>query len=310
MPNRSQLLNPEYYFPFIFNGVRIAFLLVFAYFATRIASRLIRGLEKYSVRMMIKAGGGSDFELEKRAKTVGGVARKSSTVMIWVIAGLMILKEMNFDVRPLLAGAGVVGVAFGFGAQNLVKDIISGLLLLMENQMRINDVVTINGKSGLVEEINLRTTVLRGEDGVVHIFPNGTIQGLSNMTREYSYYVLSISVGYREDTDHVGAVLKQVGDELAREEPYGAAILAPLELMGVDKLGDAAVVIKARIKTQPQQQWMVGREMNRRIKKRFEEAQIEIPFPSQTIQLAPGLPDQLRTELKGIVREVLAERPA
>jgi small conductance mechanosensitive channel len=214
---------------------------------------------------------------------------------------------MNFDVRPLLAGAGVVGVAFGFGAQSVVKDVISGLFLLMENQMRINDVVTINGKSGLVEEINLRTTVLRGEDGVVHIFPNGSIQSLSNMTRDYSYYVLAISVGYKEDTDHVGYVLKQIGDELAQEEPFSKAILAPTELMGVDKLGDAAVVIKARIKTLPLQQWNVGREMNRRIKKRFQEAQIEIPFPSQTIQLAPGLPDQLRTELKGIVREVLSE---
>jgi len=201
----------------------------------------------------------------------------------------------------------VVGVAFGFGAQSVVKDIISGLFLLMENQMRINDVVTINGKSGLVEEINLRTTVLRGEDGVVHIFPNGGIQSLSNMTREYSYYVLAISVGYKEDTDHVGNVLKQIGDELAQEELFSKAILAPTELMGVDKLGDAAVVIKARIKTLPLQQWNVGREMNRRIKKRFQEAQIEIPFPSQTIQLAPGLPDQLRTELKGIVREVLSE---
>jgi small conductance mechanosensitive channel len=310
MPNRSQLLNPDYYVPFVFNGARIVFVLVFAYLATRIVRRLIRGLEKYSLKMMIKAGGDSEYELEKRAKTVGGVALKSSTVIIWVVAGLMILKEMNFDVRPLLAGAGVVGVAFGFGAQNLVKDVISGLLLLIENQMRINDVVTINGKSGLVEEINLRTTVLRGEDGAVHIFPNGTIQGLSNMTREYSYYVMSISVGYREDTDHVSSVLKQIGEELAGDEAYRAAILAPLELMGVDKLGDSAVVIKARIKTQPLQQWTVGREMNRRIKKRFEQAEIEIPFPSQTIQLAPSLPDQLRSELKGIVREVLAERSA
>jgi len=307
MPTRTQLLNLDYYIPFIFNFVRIGFLLVFAYIATRVMNRLILGLEKYSVKMMLRAGGTSDFELEKRAKTIGGVARKSSVVLIWVVAGLMILKEMNFDVRPLLAGAGVVGVAFGFGAQSVVKDIISGLFLLMENQMRINDVVTINGKSGLVEEINLRTTVLRGEDGVVHIFPNGGIQSLSNMTREYSYYVLAISVGYKEDTDHVGNVLKQIGDELAQEELYSKAILAPTELMGVDKLGDAAAVIKARIKTLPLQQWNVGREMNRRIKKRFQEAQIEIPFPSQTIQLAPGLPDQLRTELKGIVREVLSE---
>lgn len=306
MPNR--FLSFEYYLPFIFNGVRIGFVIVFAYIAAVVVNRLIRGLEKYSVKMMIKAGGGSDYELQKRAQTIGGVVRKSSAVIIWAVAGLMILKEMNFDVRPLLAGAGVVGVAFGFGAQSVVKDVISGMFLLMENQMRVSDVVNINGKGGLVEEINLRTTVLRGEDGAVHIFPNGSIQSLTNMTREYSYYLFSISVGYKEDTDHVIEVLKQIGSELIEEEPYRTAILAPLEVLGVDQLGSAAVVIKVRFKTQPLQQWAVGREMNRRIKKRFQEAQIEIPFPSQTIQLAPSLPDQLRAELKGIVREVLAEQ--
>jgi small-conductance mechanosensitive channel len=305
MPN--PLSNFEYYLPFVFNSVRIGFVVIFAYIATVAANRLIQGLEKYSVKMMIKAGGSSDFELQKRAQTIGGVVRKSSGILIWAVAGLMILKEMNFDVRPLLAGAGVVGVAFGFGAQSLVKDVISGLFLLMENQMRIGDVVNINGKGGLVEEINLRTTVLRGEDGAVHIFPNGSIQAVTNMTREYSYYVFSISVGYKEDTDHVIEVLRQIGNELTGEDAYRNVVLAPLEVLGVDQLGTAAVVIKARFKTQPLQQWTVGREMNRRIKKRFQEAQIEIPFPSQTIQLAPSLPDQLRAELTGIVRQVLSE---
>jgi len=184
---------------------------------------------------------------------------------------------MNFDVRPLLAGAGVVGVAVGFGAQNIIKDVLGGVFLMMENQIRVNDVVVINGKTGLVEEINLRTTVLRGEDGAVHSFPNGMIQGLTNLTREYSYYVFNLSISYAEDTDHVVAVLQAIGNELGQEEAYRAVLLAPIEVLGVDKLADSGAMIKARFKTVPNQQWMVGREMNRRIIKRFEEAKIGMP---------------------------------
>jgi small conductance mechanosensitive channel len=217
---------------------------------------------------------------------------------------------MNFDVRPLLAGAGVVGVAIGLGAQNIIKDVLGGLFLMMENQVRINDIAVINGKGGLVEEINLRTTVLRAEDGAVHIFPNGGIQSLANLTREYSYYVFSISVGYKEDPARVAEVLKELGEQLMGDDPYHSAILAPIEIMGVDKLGDFAVVIKARFKTLPSQQWLVGREMNARILKRFGEARIEMPFPTQTIQLAPDTWIPQRDELKQLVREVLKEKSA
>jgi len=237
------------------------------------------------------------------------LTRKALFVLIWTIAALMILKEMNFDVRPLLAGAGVAGVAIGFGAQSIIKDVLGGLFLMMENQIRVNDVAVINGKGGLVEEINLRTTVLRGEDGAVHIFPNGSIQSLSNLTREYSYSVISVSVAYKEDTDHVISVLREIAQGLSEEEPYKSAILAPFEIMGVDQLADFAVVIKARFKTLPIQQWLVGREMNRRIKKRFEEANIDMPFPTRTIQLVPEIAG-VRNELKEIVREVMEETKA
>jgi len=192
---------------------------------------------------------------------------------------------MNFDVRPLLAGAGVAGVAIGFGAQNIIKDVLGGMFLMMENQIRVNDVVVINGKTGLVEEINLRTTVLRGEDGAVHIFPNGTIQGLSNLTREYSYYVFNLSVAYTEDIDRVVALLKGIGEELSQQEPYRSAVLAPIEVLGVDKLADAGAVIKARFKTVPNQQWIVGREMNLRIIKRFDEAKIGMPSSAPTVNV-------------------------
>jgi small-conductance mechanosensitive channel len=307
MPTRIQLLNVDYYLPMAFNALRIGFILLFAYICTRAVGRVLTSLRNYSVRMMLKAGGGTEFELEKRAVTIGGLARKTMFVLIWAIALLMVLKEMNFDVRPLLAGAGVAGVAIGFGAQNVIKDILGGMFLMLENQIRINDVAVINGKGGLVEEINLRTTVLRAEDGAVHIFPNGSIQSLANLTREYSYYVFSISVAYKEDTARVIAVLKDLGQELMADEPFHSAILDTLEIMGVDKLGDFAQVIKARFKTLPSRQWLVGREMNARIIKRFGEARIDMPFPTQTIQFAPESWTGLRQELKQAVREVLKE---
>lgn len=302
---RRQLLNFEFYEPLLFNAVRIAVILLFAYISTVAVTRLVRGLRNYVVKVMLRADGGSTFEVENRADTISNLCRKAMFVLIWTIAALMILKEMNFDVRPLLAGAGVVGVAVGFGAQNIIKDVLSGVFLMMENQIRLNDVAVINGKGGLVEAINLRTTVLRGEDGAVHIFPNGSITSLSNLTREYSYYVFSISVAYKEDTDRVIAALRDIAQGLAEEEPYRSAILAPLEVMGVDQLAAFAVVVKARFKTLPVKQWLVGNEMNRRIKKRFEELHIDMPFPTQTIQLVPEISPSLREELKAVVREVL-----
>jgi len=292
---------------FLVNAIRIAVILIFAYIATLVVSRLLRGVRKYTVRVMLRSGGANEIELEKRAKTISGLTRKVLLVLIWTIAWLMVLKELNFDVRPLLAGAGVVGVAIGFGAQNIVKDVLGGLFLMMENQIRVNDVAIINGKGGLVEEINLRTTILRGEDGAAHIFSNGSIQSLSNLTREFSYYVFSLGISYQNDTDQAVAVLKELAEALANEEPYKSAILAPLEIWGVDQLSNSAVMIKARFKTLPSQQWLVGREMNRRIKKRFGESHIDLTPSSQPVYLLPQMSPELRDQIKQAVREVLKE---
>jgi len=304
MPTQGQLLSLNFYLPVLFNTLRIVFILVFAYLCAKAVGRLLKTLRNYVVKMMLKAGGETEYELEKRVRTICGVARKVLYTVIWSIAIIMILKEMNFDIRPLLAGAGIVGVAVGFGAQSIVKDVLNGIFLLAENQLRIHDVAIINGKSGLVEEINLRTTVLRGEDGAVHIFPNGSIQDISNLTREFSYYVLTVSVSYQEDTDHVIAVLKEIGDQLMKEEPYHSAILAPLEVMGVDQFGKDGVAIKARFKTLPSKQWLVGREMNRRIKKRFQEAEIQMPFPTQSVQPSPEISAKPRDEPKQTGQEL------
>jgi len=301
----NQFPNWEHFEPMLFNLIRILTILVFAYISTLIVGRLLRALRKYSVRMMLRSGGGVQSEIEKRADTIGSLARKTLFILVWTIAWLMCLKEMNFDVRPLLAGAGVVGVAIGFGAQNIIKDILGGFFMIMENQIRINDVAVINGKGGLVEEINLRTTVLRAEDGAVHIFPNGAITSVSNLTREYSFYVFTLSMDYKEDTDRVASLLTTLGGELQAEEPYKSAILAPMEILGVDQIAGSGVVVKARIKTVPLQQWLVGREMNRRIKKHFESSQIEMANATQSVYLE--IPPELRGELKQLVREVIKE---
>src|SRR5258708_36379911 len=183
MPTESQLLNPNFYLPLLVRLVRMVFILIFAYICTKAVGRLLKTLRNYVVKMMLKAGGDTEYELEKRVQTILGVTRRVLFGMIWGIALIMILKEMNFDVRPLLAGARIAGAAVAFCARSIVKDVLNGIFLLAENQIRVHDVAIINGKGGLVEEINLRTTVLRCEDDSVHIFPNGSIHDISNLTR-------------------------------------------------------------------------------------------------------------------------------
>lgn len=294
--------------------VRILFILLVAWIVTRIIHRWFPKLREHIVRQMLAQRGGEDGELEKRANTIGGILRKTMAVVIWILAVIMALKEAGFDIGPILAGAGIVGLAVGFGAQNLVHDVISGMFMLLENQIRVNDVAVLNGTGGLVEAIHLRTTVLRGQDGTIHVFRNGAINSLSNMTHGYSYYLFDLGVAYKEDTDQVIAVLRGVADELMEEEKFQKVILAPLEVLGVDSFGDSAVMIKARFKTMPSQQWTVGREMNRRIKKRFDEVGIEIPFPHMSIYFGEASkPFQLqmqgpgREELKALIREVRQE---
>ena len=307
MPTRNELLDFGLYRLALFNSIRIAFILVFAYIATRLIHRLIHGIHTYAVKAMLRADAGTTYEVEKRAQTVEGVLRKSLIAVVWVVAFIMILKELNFDVRPVLAGAGVVGLAIGFGAQTLVKDTFAGVFLLLDNTIRLGDVVVINGTGGLVEEINLRTTILRSEDGATHVFPNGSIAKLSNLTRDYSYAVFSVSLAYQDDPDRAIALLQEIATELRTGEPYHSAILEPLEVMGVDQLGESSVIVKARFKTLPLKQWLVGREMNRRMKKRFAEAGFATPYPTRTVQFSPTLPPELTARLKELIREVLAE---
>jgi moderate conductance mechanosensitive channel len=194
-------------------------------------------------------------------------------------------------------------VAVGFGAQHLVRDVIAGFFMILENQVRVGDVAVINGTGGLVERVNFRTIVLRDLSGVVHTFPNGTINTLANVTREWSAFVFEFGVAYKEDTDRVVEVLTRVGAELRQDPHFGALMLDDVEIFGVDRFADSAVVIKGRIRTLPIKQWDVGREFQRRVKKAFDQTGIEIPFPHLSVyfgeaskpfmaQLVKGAPEQ------------------
>ena len=219
----------------------------------------------------------------KRANTLTHVVRDVARTAVLGVGTLMILSELGVHMGPLLAAAGIGGLAIGFGAQSLVKDVFTGFFILLEDQVRVGDVVEIAGVAGLVEEVRLRTIRLRDLSGNVHIVPNGAIDRVKNYTYKFSYYVLNVGVAYREDVDEVMALLEEIGADLQADPAFGPDILEPLEMLGVDQFADSAVIIKCRIKTQPIQQWRIGREMNRRIKKTFDARGIEIPFPHQTI---------------------------
>ena len=212
--------------------------------------------------------------------TLGAAISKVTTVFIVGIAVLMILREFQIDIAPVLTGAGIAGLAVGFGAQTLVRDVISGFFLLLENQVRVGDVAAINGTPGLVEEINLRTIVLRDSEGTVHVFPNGGITTLANRTMDFSYYVIDLPVSYRDDTERIAAIVREIGDTLQKDPAFGPFILAPLEILGVDAFADWWMLMKMRIKTVPLKQWEVGRELRKRIIRALEANGISIPRPS------------------------------
>lgn len=218
-----------------------------------------------------------------RMKTLIPVVRNICLATLTVLGVLVVLAELGINVVPLLAGAGVLGIAIGFGAQTLFKDFLTGITIIFEDLIQIGDVVTLGDRSGLVEKITIRKVQLRGLDGTVHTIPFGEINIVDNLTKEFSYYLMDIGVAYRENTDEVIHCLKEIDQELRQEEDFKDKILEPLEILGVDRFADSAVIIKARIKTRPIEQWTVGREFNRRMKMEFDKRGIEIPFPHQTL---------------------------
>ncbi|HEY4362237.1 MAG TPA: mechanosensitive ion channel family protein [Bryobacteraceae bacterium] len=274
-----EIRRAEVWVPWAFRGLRVLLILAIAYVLTRLTGRLLRQLHGYALGFMGRHGSESNFEAEKRASTIVATLRKMAVSLIWLMALGMSLYELQYNIAPLLAGLGVAGIAVGLGAQSLIKDWLGGLFLLLEDQIRIGDAVKIGDVSGSVEEINLRTTILRGENGAVHIIPNGSINTLTNLTREYAYFLFETTLAHRADANKALEILAATGAEIAAEEAYKNVILAPLEIIGVDKLGDRGAVIRARLKALPSQQWGPGRELNRRVKQRFDEAGIAFPPP-------------------------------
>jgi len=267
---------------FAATALRIIFILLLTWIGLIVLGKLLTRIQhKLSERGQQE--GEPLSEANKRIETLMRLVRQAAKLAIWIVVGLVVLREIGIDITPILAGAGIVGLAVGFGAQNLVRDIISGFFFVLENQVRVGDVAVVNGTAGIVETINFRTLVLRDLAGTVHTFPNGTVTTLSNMTKGWSAYIFEIGVAYKENTDRVSEVIAQVCREMRQDARFGLLILEDPEIFGVDQLGDSAVVIKGRIKTKPIRQWEVGREFLRRVKLAFDEQDIEIPFPHQTL---------------------------
>lgn len=264
--------------------LRIGVILIAGYAGSRLLRAALSRLEA----ILIKAGEPTETvpgATRKRVATLIGLLRTLTLVLLWAVIVVMALGQIGLDITPILAGAGIIGLAVGFGAQNLIRDLISGFFLVLEDQVRIGDVAIVNGTGGLVETITFRTIVLRDLAGVVHIFPHGTVNTLSNMTKGWSGYLIDVGVAYKEDTDRVVEVMRRVAEELRQDPNFGPVILEPIEIFGVDNFRESEVTIKARFKTQPLQQWHVGREYRRRLKKAFDAEGIEIPFPHRSIYM-------------------------
>jgi small conductance mechanosensitive channel len=261
----------------------IIILIIATWIVLRLNKVFIKRLKKGILKRVQKKNGVDSQESEKRVETLLRILQSVIRVIILGVFLMILLKKLGIDIGPILAGAGIIGLAVGFGAQELVRDYISGFFMLLENQIRVGDVAIINGTGGLVENIDLRTTTLRDFSGTTHIFQNGKIDTISNMSMEWSAMTFDIGVAYKEDVDQVIKIMKEVGEELGNDENFKDLIHEPLEVFGVDNFADSAIIIKARIKTKPIQQWTVGREYRRRLKYAFDKNGIEIPFPHTTV---------------------------
>ena len=261
----------------------ILLIIILLFVSLKVLKLIIQRLKKILIYRATKSEKINTQEAEKRITTLMGILKGLGKIIIWSVFSMILLQKFGVDIGPILAGAGILGLAVGFGAQELVRDFISGFFILLENQIRTGDYGIINGTEGLVEKIELRTMTLRDVSGVVHVFQNGKINSLSNMTKEWSAIVLNIGVAYKEDVDEVMRIMQQVGETMLKDTETKDRILEPLLIMGLDKFSDSAVVIKARLKTVPGEQWSLGREYRKRLKKVFDDKGIEIPFPHTTV---------------------------
>jgi moderate conductance mechanosensitive channel len=258
------------------SGLHILLIVVFAYALCRAVGLLVTRFEKE-----LKAGVRlNSREHAKRARTIGLVVNRMATVLIVGFATLTVLYELGVNVAPLLTGAGIAGVALGFGAQWLVKDLLSGFCLILEDQVRVGDDATINGTDGLVEQINLRTIVLRDVRGTVHVFSNGAITTLANLSKDFSHYVIDLNISYKEDPDRVSEVVREVDRDIRRDPEFAPLMLEPTQIHGVVGFAEWSMQLRVRLKTVPQQQWKVGREFRKRLRKALNRHGVAVPYPA------------------------------
>lgn len=253
------------------SGLQIAVVMSVMAFSFKLVNNF---MEKFIGKLI---NSNSDIEQEKRVQTLRSIITSTLNIIILAVGSMIILEKLGFNIAPILAAAGVVGVAVGFGSQRLVEDIISGLIILIDDQIRVGDFIKIGDKNGLVEKIDLKMVVLRDVEGNVHFIRNGKIDSITNMTKNYSCYVFDISVDAKQNFDNVIEIIKEVGADLQNNSEFKDVIIEPVEIFGLDKFNDASIAIKARIKTKPNSQWTVGREFNLRLKRKFDELNIKVP---------------------------------
>lgn len=276
---------------------RILLILALSWLAARIAKRAIRRFTKglgnvradvtsaidKSSGTLLRTSPAATERASQRAETVGALLGSVASFVLWTIGGLMVFGELGLDLGPLLAGAGIVGIALGFGAQNLVKDFLSGIFMLIEDQYGVGDVIDAGPASGTVEGVSLRTTRLRDVEGNVWHIPNGTISRVANKSQQWSRALLDVQVSYGTDTEKAVDVIKRVADDTWKDEKWSDAIVEEPEVWGVEDLAADGVTIRLVVKTKPLAQWKVQRELRRRIKETFDVEGIEIPFPQRVV---------------------------
>jgi small-conductance mechanosensitive channel len=258
-------------------AARIVAIVIGAWVLIALLQRTVRRVRQHIAARLDSVDGA------RRAETVGRVIRYLVALVVGSLAVMLVLGELGISLAPILGAAGVVGLAIGFGAQTLVKDYFTGFFILFEDQIRSGDVVRVAGIAGVVEDITLRHVRLRDYDGQVHFVPNGLITTVTNMGRGFAQAVIDVGVAYRVDVDDALDVMREVGAELRADPVLGPKILADLEIAGVERLDDSAVVLRCRFKVLPLEQWTVRREFLRRLKAAFDRRGIEIPFPHLTV---------------------------
>lgn len=265
------------------HGVKILIIGVGAFVLDRILAKIIK---KAVIIAVVPDGTGSEEAEKKREDTLIRIFNGALGIIILTIAALMILQETGVEIGPILAGAGIVGLAFGFGGQYLIRDIISGLFIILENQYRIGDVVNIDSTGGLVEDISLRMTTLRDLNGTVHHIPHGEIKKVSNLSKNFARVNLDIGIAYNSDIEKVISVINRVGIELSEDPAYKEFILVPPRFLRINEFADSAIIIKVLGDTKPLKQWEISGELRKRIKIAFDREGIEIPFPQRVIHQA------------------------